>query len=106
MRERPWDLVGAGDAEARDAMRARGFDLLTRECDAAAIGTVVAGNDIDERRLARAIRPDEAEDLAAADFDIDARKRLHAGKRLAHAGRRQQWGQVLNWGVSMRQFKT
>src|SRR3954464_6770654 len=101
MRERPRDLVGAGDAEARDAMRAPGFDLLARECDAAPIGTVVARDDIDERRLARAIRPNEAEDLAAAHFDIDTRQRLHAGKRLAHAARRQQWGQVLNWGVSM-----
>src|SRR5581483_10226212 len=68
VREGPRDLIGARYTKARDAMRRQLLDLPTGEGNAAGIGAVMAAHDVDERRLAGAVRPDEPEDLAAPHF--------------------------------------
>ena len=56
-----------------DDVVAVGGDLaLARRDDAA--------DDRDQRRLAGAVRPEQREDLAAADIEIDVRQRLEAGR--------------------------
>ncbi len=71
-------------------------DLLApaaaRECgvgaehlDAAAVPSAVALEDLDGRRLARAVRAEEAEDLAALDVEVDPAHRLERAVRLAQA---------------------
>ena len=82
------------------------LDLAAGEDDAPGIGAVVTGDDVDERRLARAIGSDQPENLAATHLDIHTCERLHAGEGLADAGSREQWGQVLNWRIRTRYSKT
>ena len=52
--------------------------------DAAAVGRVMAAHDVDERRLPRAVRSDQSEDLAAPHLELDVRERLHALERFRH----------------------
>ena len=106
VREGSRDLVGARDAEPGDAMRRQPLDFAPREYHPAAIGAVMSTHDVDERRLARAIRPDEAEDLATAHDEVHAGERLHSGEGFAHAGSTEKRGQVLNCRMAMREFKT
>src|SRR5439155_20680512 len=82
MAEGPRDLVGARDAAARDAMRRFARQLAAFELDAARIGAVMPAHYVDQRRLARAVRTDEAEDLAAAHFEPYGVERLHPLERL------------------------
>ena len=48
----------------------------------ARVGVVVARQDLDERRLARAVVADEGVHLAGADVEVDVVERLGAGERL------------------------
>ena len=48
------------------------------------VGLAQALEHLDRRRLARAVGPEQAEDLAAADLEADAVDRLHVAVRLAH----------------------
>ena len=48
------------------------------ELDRALVGPVEAGEHVDERRLAGAVRPDQPHDLVVVDLEIDAGERLHA----------------------------
>ncbi len=64
-------LVASGDAEAGDAMRRPSGDVVRTEADAAGIGRQVAREQVDERRLAGAVRADDAMDLARRQLEID-----------------------------------
>ena len=54
--------------------------------DAAAVALAVALEHLDRRRLAGAVRPEEAEDLALLDLEADRRERPRPGRRTC-AGR-------------------
>ena len=58
---------------------------LPVEQDLAAIGGQIAGDQIEQRRLARAVRPDDAHRLAGSHAKIDAVGRLERAERLAEA---------------------
>ena len=76
----------------RRAMRCAGTagELAALEHDRAGGRRVVAADDVDEGRLARAVRPEQAEDLAAPHVDVDAGERAHAAERLVQAAHAQQ----------------
>ena len=88
--ERARDLVRAGQAEAGDPVRRDPGDVPAVEHDRAAVGPVVAADHVDQRRLARPVGPDEAQDLAGADLECHARQGLEAAERLLHVGAAEQ----------------
>ena len=53
------------------------------QADPTGVGPIEAGDQVEERRLAGAVGPDQAEDLAGADLEVDAVERLQAAERLA-----------------------
>ena len=65
--EGPRDLEGAGDAPVADAVGSQPADLGVLEPDGAGGGDQRARHAVEQRGLAGAIGPDEAEDLALAD---------------------------------------
>jgi hypothetical protein len=72
------------------AMRRQLGDVLAAEHHAAGLRTQRAGNAIDQRRLARAVRADQAEPLAFPDIDADIVERGEAAKRLGQGSDLQQ----------------
>ena len=70
-------LEGAREPVAPAAVRRPARDVLLAEDDGAAVGLVEAAEDVDERRLAGAVRPDQADDLAAVQVEIDDVECLH-----------------------------
>ena len=52
-------LEGAGDAEVDDAVGRHSGNRLALELDLALIGTVIPGDEVEHRSLARAVRPNE-----------------------------------------------
>src|ERR1051325_12182649 len=56
-----------------------GDDVVPRHGDAPRRRRDDAADDVDERGLARAVRAEQREDLAAADVEVDALERLEAG---------------------------
>src|SRR5712691_8617021 len=76
-------------------------------------GPVNAGDDVEQRRLARAVRADEAEDRAAPHLQIERVQRHQAAeahaeagtgkKRLAHFGKYSRAGRAIRpWGRTSR----
>ena len=55
-------------------------DLGAFEPDQAGVGAVDAGDDVEQRGLARAVGTDEAQDLAALDREIDPVERGDAAE--------------------------
>src|SRR5262249_777595 len=53
-----------GQAEHADVVGAHPADVAAVEADPASVGRVEARDHVEERGLARAVRPDDAEDLA------------------------------------------
>src|SRR5215207_4938024 len=64
-------LKGTGHAERRDFVRRQTDSRPTVEVDAAGGRLVDAGEDVEEGRLAGAVRPDQADDLSARDNEVD-----------------------------------
>jgi len=54
--------------------------------DRAGVGVVQARQDLDERRLARSVLPDDRDDLAGGDLKRHAVERLEPWERLRQAG--------------------
>ena len=69
--ERPRNLIGAADAEPRDRVAAQAAQALPGEHDVAADRLEDLGQAVEQRRLAGAVRADQAEDLALADLQVD-----------------------------------
>src|SRR5262249_48150086 len=80
--KRPWNLISARDAGARDPVRGDTRDLAAAEFDMSGVGTKMAAHDVDQRRLAGTVRPEESQHFALADLERDAAQRLHAFERL------------------------
>src|SRR5947208_2219885 len=69
--ERAHELPGARDAEPADALRTGVGDVGAREDDPSRVRVEIAGEAVEERGLAGAVRPDQPDDLARADREGD-----------------------------------
>src|SRR6185437_798409 len=74
------------DAEFGGALGAAGAESLAIECDLSPIGSVVACDAADERRLSSAVVADESHDLARPDLKIDVLQRMQTAERFAERG--------------------
>ena len=68
----PRHLEGPADAATGRRLDAAGRQPLAVEPHLAGIRRIEPGHDVEKRRLARAVRPDQADDLARARFEADA----------------------------------
>ena len=74
-------LEGARQPHAGDPVGLHAGDHAILETDVAGIGLVHAADDVEQRRLAGAVRPDDADDLAGAERGRYAVERAHAAER-------------------------
>src|SRR3990172_3513032 len=68
--EQPDVLIGAGDAQLGDPVGGEPFQMVAVEEDLAGLRLVETGDTVEEGRLARAVRADDAVDGAFLDFQI------------------------------------
>ena len=80
--ERLGDLEGAHHAGGADPVRRQAGDVLAVEGDAAGIGRLEAGDGGEQRRLAGAVGPDQADDLALPHVERGLVDGLQAAERL------------------------
>ena len=85
VREQPDVLEGAGDPLQRAARRARVVHRLAFEHDRALVGRQHAGQEIEERGLAGAVRPDQRVDVAAPHIHAQVVQRVEAAEALGQA---------------------
>src|SRR5581483_761747 len=78
-------LEGAADAALRERVRRPPRHVLAGEEDGARRRLVDAGQHVEERRLARAVRADQADDRAGGDAEVDVVDRDEAAELLAQA---------------------
>ena len=71
VQEEPQRLERARDAALADLVRLEADEAFPLEQDVAAVRPVDAGDQVEERRLPRAVRPDDADDLALVDVDVE-----------------------------------
>ena len=71
VREQPDVLVGPGHAEVRDLVAAELVDRLAVELDVARRDVVEPGDAVEERRLAGAVRSDDADDGSFVDVEVE-----------------------------------
>src|SRR6185436_14797883 len=83
-------LERAADAGGRDLVRLQAGETALVELEVAAVGRVDAGENIEQRGLAGAVRADQAVDLALADGEGHVAQRLHAAEALGDAIRGEQ----------------
>ena len=84
VQEQPERLERARDAAVRDLVRREPDDALAVEQDVAGVGLVDAGDEVEERRLAGAVRADDAHDLALVHLQVQIVDALEPAERLAH----------------------
>ena len=89
-RKRPHDLEGAADAAPADAVGRQAVDALAGEGDRSGVGREHAGDHVEQRGLAGAVRPDDRENAALGHLEADPVDRDQAAEPLAHAIDRQQ----------------
>src|SRR5438270_3464718 len=77
-------LKRASDAAPRQLERRHAGDVLGAEFDLPRRRLDLPENAVEERRLARAVRPDDADDLARTNFKTHAVDRFDRAVRLAH----------------------
>ena len=80
-----------GDAGLAEAVRRELRDVAALEDDPAAARALDAGDGVDERRLAGAVRADDAEQLAGADVERHAPERRRRAVRDLEVARPQAW---------------
>src|SRR5579864_5878211 len=80
--EQARQLKGSGNAKLIDAVGLQPADVSVAKQDATAGGANQSGNQIEERRLARAVRTDEAHNATLGNRQRDSPERLHAAKLL------------------------
>jgi len=64
-------LKRPADAASRYFMGVKAGDLIAIEDDLSDLGTIVPRNAVQQARLARAVRPDQGQQLACFDTQID-----------------------------------
>ena len=67
--ERPRHLERAADCARGDLVRPQALDALAPEVNLALVGAIQSGQQVDRRRLAGAVRTDQAANLAAGDVE-------------------------------------
>ncbi len=92
VREERGLLVDRRDAKGARRVRVDMRDGPARDGQRAGIGALRAGHDLDERRFAGAVLPDERVDLPGAQVEGHAAQGAHAGERLADAAGFEQKG--------------
>ena len=80
--ERPGDLEGAADPLVDDAVRRSAGDLAPVKADRAGGRRQGAGEQVEDRALARAVWADQAEDFALIDLERDVVDRSEAAEAL------------------------
>src|SRR5262245_22457508 len=83
-------LESARNAAYRHFVRSTAGERSAVEHEGACIRRVDTGQKIEERRLAGAVRPDQAVNLATGDGEAHRRERLHAAEALGDAVRGEQ----------------
>jgi hypothetical protein len=73
-------LEGAADPQRGPLVHRQGGDVLALEQHAARGRLVEAGDHVERRRLAGAVRADDADDLPLAELDADVARRLDAAE--------------------------
>ncbi len=79
------DLERARQPLMADRLRRHALDLAAVQLDGAGIGRVEAGDQIEQRGLSRAVRPDQGMDFAGADLQARIGHRANAAKTLRDA---------------------
>src|SRR5581483_741610 len=85
VREQMDGLERARDAEPRDLVRLESHDAAPVEHDIALVRLVQPRDGIEQRGLARAVRPDHADDLALAHLEIEPVERGQPSEPLREA---------------------
>jgi hypothetical protein len=80
-------LERAREPRAATPMRGPRSDLGSPELDSAGCRPVEAGDDVDERRLAGAVRADQADNLVTLQLKVHAVQRAHALEGAGNCGR-------------------
>src|SRR4029078_620317 len=70
---------------ARDPGGPQATDVLAGEADRPLVRRVHARDEVEDRRLARAVRPDQADDLALLDGEIEALDHAETAERFRDA---------------------
>src|SRR6516162_8318795 len=83
--EKPQVLEGARDAPLDNLVRLQSSNVFAREQDAAAARFNQASDEIEKRRLAGAVRPNDRHDRTWHDAEINAVHGLDAAERLRQA---------------------
>src|SRR6202022_4104995 len=77
------DLEGASDSTACDHVRWLAGDVSAREDDAPGVRLQTAGDEVEERRLAGAVGPDDGVPVRPSHLQADGLDRLQTAERLA-----------------------
>ena len=80
--EQPGELERTADAEVKDAIGRSVGDVVAAEAHRALLDALIAGDDVEQGRLARAVGADQAVDLALVDLQPAVRQRVYAAKGL------------------------
>ena len=83
-----WKMMAHAEVARRD--RGELVVALAVDLDLARVGRVVAGDDLDERRLAGAVLAEQGEDRAAGGVEVHPVEDLDAAERLADPVRAQE----------------
>ena len=92
--ERLHELERTREPEPADCVRGLTRHVMPREENAAVVGPVVAGDHVEEGRLAGAVRPDDPEDLARRHREAHVRHSGESAEALGHALELQDRGRV------------
>ena len=79
------DLESAGDAVAVERVRAHPGDVPAVEAHGSRVRREKSRDEVEQRGLAGAVRPDEADDPALADIERDVAAGEHAAEPLGHS---------------------
>ena len=91
-------LMDEGDRQA--AQRVSGVDAA--KADGAGVERVDAGQNLDQRRLARAVLAEERENFAGVEGHADVGQRLSAAEALEDAAHLQQFARIRRSGAPVR----
>ena len=69
--ERARDLEGATDARARQSVWRKARHVLAKQIQSSGRWALKAGEQVKQRRLTGAVRPDNADEFVAAHFEVD-----------------------------------
>src|SRR5207248_11748323 len=79
------DLIGAGEAEMGASAAGDAGDVAAEQVHRAAVGLQLAGDQVEQRRLAGAVRADDQPPLAGLDAEPDPGGDAQPAKRLFEA---------------------